>query len=480
MNSGESKLTRDSILYILGGVLSSSISALLLIPILVSSLSVQEYGIISLVAVSSSGLSILMNMGTPGAYIINFHSKDKFFGDNITLLGILISLAFIMGLLLFFVFIIGLVFLKSSINDFDKLALLGSLTICLAMFECLIYIASTFFRINGRPISFLALGVSKVSILLCIILFLRFNDNLNDLTKIMADIFTLMILCCIFLWSIRDDYQLNFNKKIFRKTLIFGIPLIPHLLSNFLLTAGDRFVIGVLLDVEAVGIYSLGYQLSLALGIITMGFDQAWSFYYFKDVNESNIPNETTSKIFHIFSTFISFIALIFIFSIPFLFTLLRIEGDFYTSIDFMPLIIVGMVFQGVYFLSIKSLLNNQKTGLISIITVSCASFNIVLNIIFIPLLGIQGAAFSTFMSYLGLMIITTYFSQSINKVNISYFKTGLPLFLLTIFALTKIYPNEQIFSHLQVIITVILTLLLFLVVKEFRQISLDNSSTKI
>ena len=74
----------------------------------------------------------------------------------------------------------------------------------------------------------------------------------------------------------------RFSRNLARRALDFGLPLLPHSLAGWLLSVSDRWLLGILLGVAvadalaAVGVYSLGYQLGYAVGLVAISFNAAW------------------------------------------------------------------------------------------------------------------------------------------------------------------------------------------------------------
>ena len=472
MFSRESKVGIDSIIYIAGGFLSSSISALILIPILVANLSTDEYGIISLVAVSASGVSIIMTLGTHGSITQNYHSQDPHFGENSVLIGTILSFIGTMAMVLLLILCLSSFIFELNPFGGKDISFFALVVIGIATSEALILTCSTIFKIQAKPIHFLSVGLARVILTLSFVFYLDMVEALNDVSKILADLSALLIIGSSLVWALRSEFLFGLNLETLRKSLIFGLPLIPHLLAVFLLNVGDRYIIELLLGTEEVGIYSLGYQLSLAIAIVSIGIDQAWTPYFYESVNNPNNEYPKLSYIFHFYSAWVSLFALLFIFSIGSIFNLLGIEGDYRDSIEIIPIIVVGLILQGIYFISSKPILHERKTFLLSSITVSCAFSNILLNIILIPYFGLTGAAIATFLSYFIQVILTMFFSQKFINIPISLVKTFVPVVIVSLISLI-ILINLRTNSMMFIIAALTATLLVYCVlsIREIRPV---------
>ncbi|MDO1742120.1 oligosaccharide flippase family protein, partial [Escherichia coli] len=60
----------------------------------------------------------------------------------------------------------------------------------------------------------------------------------------------------------------TFNISYIKDALKFGIPLVPHIVGIFFLSAIDRILISGKLGIEEAGVYMLGVQLSLGMVVV--------------------------------------------------------------------------------------------------------------------------------------------------------------------------------------------------------------------
>ena len=473
--SRESKVGHDSIMYIIGGFLSSSISAFLLIPILVANLSTEEYGVISLVAVSASGLSIISTMGAHGSITQNYHSLDSHFGENRDVIGTIFSLTFLIGGFLFLMLAVSLFFTNNDQLLGGNFYFFSAIVIGLGTFDAVILISSTIFKIQAKPFHFLGLNLSRIVLILILVIYLVRINNISDSSKVSADLIALLVVSLVSLWILRSEFNLGINVNVLRKTLEFGIPLLPHMLAVFLLNAGDRYIIEILLGTEEVGIYSIGYQISLSIAIVSMGIDQAWTSYFYERVNKTSNSENVPSSIFHAYSAGVSLFAILFISASPLIYDILGIEGSYRDSLDFIPIIVVGLILQGIYFLSSKPILQKRKTLLLSSISVFCAFSNVIFNLILIPIMGLQGAAYATLLSYLIQVILTLVFSQRLISIPISHYKTFSPIIIVSMTFV--LMPFQSILPAQNFVFVLLVTTILIFCSMSYREIKVFFAS---
>lgn len=79
------------------------------------------------------------------------------------------------------------------------------------------------------------------------------------------------------------------DTKHWKVMLLWGIPLIPHLATNFIQQGCDRYIINFYHNVEQVGLFSFAYSLSAAIMMIGSGFNDANGVNIFEILGNKNI-----------------------------------------------------------------------------------------------------------------------------------------------------------------------------------------------
>ena len=88
--------------------------------------------------------------------------------------------------------------------------------------------------------------------------------------------------------SIRNDVRVSFSKTIAKRSLFIALPILPHMLSHWVLNLMDRIILQAYLPLSDVGVYQLGYQVGGAFQIIIIAIDNYWApFFHQKILNNS-------------------------------------------------------------------------------------------------------------------------------------------------------------------------------------------------
>ena len=236
---------------------------------------------------------------------------------------------------------------------------------------------------------------------------------------------TALILTIFYIFN--NKIKLIFNKDIFKETISYGVPLIAVGLLNLLLAASDRYMINYYLGSEQVGIYSFGYRIAeLSMinitNMVIMGMYPSLIYVF------ENQGKDSAEKILD------KMLDIHYITTIPVILNLILFTKDIvrcvFKNYIGAESIVIYIAF-GTFFYAISFYLNkafeltkNTKKMLFSLILATI--FNIILNFILIPIIGIKGAIISTIISYILYIMTAQKLSKKVFKVKINYKKLAM------------------------------------------------------
>lgn len=195
----------------------------------------------------------------------------------------------------------------------------------------------------------------------------------------------------------------RFDRDLCRAPLRYGYPLLFSSWSNFLIQAGDRYVIRWFLPLAMVGVYSFGYQLSNLLQVLLGGpLSQAVQPLVLKLEGQ----REEQARFLRQAATACYGLGLFIALGMALLaregVRLVAQQEGYYAAWRIIPFIAFAHV-QGVLGTFVgKGLVLAKKPALISLTVFAAAALNIGLNILLVPQLGLVGAALATVISYVG------------------------------------------------------------------------------
>ncbi len=234
----------------------------------------------------------------------------------------------------------------------------------------------------------------------------------------------------------------------YKELLSFSLPLLFTGMLNLILGWSDTFMLGIFKESLFVGIYNIGFSLGYSLLLISRSFE-ALSY----PISANLLAQKKFSILKNTFQvitkwtfamTFPLFLLIIF-FSKDILRILFGYE--YQAAAGVLIIISAGIFSASVFYAPVILLQTFKKTGYIFKITFISASINILLNLILIPLFGIEGAALSTAFSwnltiilqYLKISrIINLWFTKKIFIAFVKYTVSGLSS-LVIVFILLRI-----------------------------------------
>ncbi len=384
-----------------------ALAGLITFPLLTRSLSVVEYGIVGLIM---SSLTFLVALGKLGIQhsIIRFFSqvKNKTIEFSLgqmhsTVSSLLLMLATITTLLWL---ILGYVVLPSIIDypHISRLVLIGAAVIFLRLIGSGV---TNFLRAQQRSgivatVTLIARCV-YVSLVVLAVLYTDVSPFLAILALFVAE----LIGVCYAVRYYRPSFEFSISdisRPLAKAMLLYGMPLMLLESIGLIMRLSDRYLIGALLDEQALGMYSASYNFTAYLDVILLvAMAQAIKPMYM-DMWESSGSEKTQeflSRGLHLFLLVgIPFVA---IFSLvgPHLLNILASPKYSQGSV-IIPFVAISYLVEGSAHFLAAGLFIQKNTKVLMIWSLITAVLNILLNLIMIPKFGIVGAAAVTMVSY--------------------------------------------------------------------------------
>ena len=224
---------------------------------------------------------------------------------------------------------------------------------------------------------------------------------LNSHNKVLARIFVIAMVNFIaygwaFFYHMKKG-KVFFSKKYWLYALGFNIPLIPHYLSQTVLSSADRIMINDIVGSSEAGIYSLAYTISLLVTLFNSAIMQTMSPWMYRKIRDKNIDG--IDKVAYISLLGLSGINLLLIAFAPEIIKIFA-PDEYFSAIWIIPPVAMSTVFMFSYDLFAKYEFYYEKTNFIMIASVLAAGLNIVLNFVFIKKFGFIAAGYTTLLCY--------------------------------------------------------------------------------
>ncbi|MRH41215.1 oligosaccharide flippase family protein [Aquibacillus halophilus] len=301
------------------------------------------------------------------------------------------------------IFILVMIFIEPVSNtlNFDK-PLVYIMFIFLIFSPSLAYAQSYYrYQYEYKQNILLSLIISVSTVVLSISLISIFDEN-RYYGKIFGTLIPIFVLSVYFYFKFIIKGFTFINKEYWKYALKISVPMIAHSLSMIILIQSDRIMIREYIDDTATGIYSLAYSYASLLLIVTGAINQAWLpwFYDKFNLNEFAAINKAIKPLV-ILGCFMAIGCIIITpEALMILGTKSYLDGKWAV-----PPIVIGILCQFLYSHYSNIELYLKKTSLIAVGTIIASIINVILNIIFIPKYGYMAAAYTTMISYFGLML---------------------------------------------------------------------------
>ncbi len=204
----------------------------------------------------------------------------------------------------------------------------------------------------------------------------------------------------------RSIISLQVSKNSMATLLRYGLPLLPAALSMWALRLADRALIGAYTGLEQLAIYEIGYKMGLLVSLAIAPFSAAWPPFAFSVMRKPNAQN--------IYRDALTYLVILSLFVALGIMAFKTVILDLLAPTSYGPALkVVGWVIMAQVFAAGYLVLSigpkiSKRTGDLTIVAVIAAVVNLLLNLVWIPRMGIQGAAIATTIGY-GLLAVGSY-----------------------------------------------------------------------
>lgn len=179
--------------------------------------------------------------------------------------------------------------------------------------------------------------------------------------------------------------------------LKYSIPIVPHGISQIILSSFDRIMITRMVSAAASGVYSFAYNVFVIVSVTATSIDTVWNPWFYERRRQDDY--EAIRKYSSIYTLFLAFFCFMVMLLSP---EIIRILGGtkYNDSIYCVIPIVAGGFFTMLYNIPATVEYYHEKTGKIATATITAAVMNILLNYVFIRKYGYVAAAYTTLATY--------------------------------------------------------------------------------
>lgn len=389
-------LVGHSVLFVGAEILSKALPFLLL-PILTRFFTPADYGLVATFLAFQNIMAVLTGLSTHGAVNVAYFRLGK---DHLPpyIASVLAVLFLSLGVS---VLLAGLAFPWLS----PRLGLGWgwlALGVIMSAAQFVTQINLVLWQCERRPFPFVAYQIAQtalgVGMTLLLVVVFRWGWQ-GQLASLAASALLFSALSLMVLWR-RGYLRARPNPKDMRDALRFGVPLIPHSLSGWVLTGIDRFFLTSMAGATVTGLYSAGFQIGMVLGVAATAFNRAWMPYLFEKLAEG----EAAAKVrivritYAYFAVILAGVALLALLA-PSMAGLV-LGPRFAGATVYIFWFGLAFAFNGMYFMVVNQLLFVKKTHVLAAITFSVGFLHAGLTYLLIRMRGPLGASQAVAISF--------------------------------------------------------------------------------
>ena len=283
-------LLRHSSIYLAGNLMQKA-TAFLLIPIYTRALSTSQYGLLELANTIVNLTLVVAALGVPSAINKCLHrdcpdeaSRRRLLGTT-TLFTLLTTLALgSIGWLLQ-----GL--LAPLVAPGPEGVLVVRAVILWVVLAQLTVIPLEMLRAAGRAHLYVGLSLAQLVTQSSVTLYLVLGRGYTLTGVLAGNVAGFLTVTVLGASALLPRATWTFDRRLFRAALRYGLAMIPVFMASFVVNLSDRFFLGTLAGLGALGVYALGYKFGALLDLlIVMPLQRAWTPMFFGLSHRDDAP----------------------------------------------------------------------------------------------------------------------------------------------------------------------------------------------
>lgn len=387
-----SKIIKAGAGYVIGNYLLKGIT-FLSAPIFTRLLTTEEYGNVSTYMSYESILYIVIGLALHSC----LNTAKYKYGEKINeFISSILTLIYI-SLIIFG--IIANVFYSffADVFGFSRLVLNILLFHCFA--SSLLQLYNSYASLSYSYKSYIKItSINALSnMLLSVVLILTICRDNREMGRIIGIVLPILLISLYIICFFYKVCKPIINKEYYKFALTYSFPIIPHGISQVVLSSFDRIMIKNMVGSAAAGIYSFSHTIQLLINVAITSLANVWKPWMFEKMETKSYDDIKKGSTNYVLG--IAFFTVLVMFASP---ELIKILGDkkYWNSTDCVIPVLLGSFFCFLYNLPSLVEYYYEKTRFIALGTILAAAINIVLNYIFIPQYGYIAAAYTTLFTY--------------------------------------------------------------------------------
>lgn len=226
-------------------------------------------------------------------------------------------------------------------------------------------------------------------------------------------------------------HNFKIERELAYSMIKYSVILIPNSFMWWIMNSADRLMLTSIIGVASTGIYAISNKIPSIISVVSTIFNQAFSYSAIKEENSRDKDRFSNIIYDNLCFVVLNFGMILIMFIKEFV--KVYVNHNFYEAWIYTPPLIWGTsILVLATFLSTSYTVHKDSKGFLFSATIG-AIINICLNLIFIPLSGIMGAAVSTAFSYFVVLVYRFLDTKKYIKIDVFSVKHILGILFITI-----------------------------------------------
>ena len=439
-------LASDAAIYGVTTLLTRSMS-FLLTPLYTNALSNRaEFGVYAYLYSLLAFVNVIYAFGLDTAFLRFFSAKDLHKTEQA------FSFSWWMIALIGIVSTIVILFSADGIaNWVPDLASNGDLIRAIALiplFDALTNVPYNLLRMQRKAKRFAVLRVLNVAINVCLNIILVAYLKMGLMGIVIAGITSSFLAVLGVMPIIMQWLRVKFDAELSKEMMRFGVPTMPSAFSGMMLQVADRPIMTSIAGADMTGLYQANYRLGIPMMMLVAVFEFAYKPFYL-----SHHEDEDSPQLFaRIFTYFMIIACAVYLLISLFIKDIVQlsfggfslIHESYWQGLGIIPIILAAYIWNGIATNMALGMHVSKKTVWLPIATGIAAFVNIILTFVLVPMLGIYGGAWATFIAYAVSAIILWYISSRLYPIPYEWSRLlGTAIVTVMLFGIASIFETS-------------------------------------
>jgi O-antigen/teichoic acid export membrane protein len=396
MNKDIKSTIKHALVYSFSNVLAKAVGFIML-PVYANYLRGEGYGIIGMIDVVLSVIAVFIGYSIQTS-MTRFYYQEKTQEDRNSLISTAVILMFCvviivsLPVLIFSDYVALLAFGKQGLGFYIILAVF---TFIASMTQ---KSAETYVLIQQRSVFYAIISLSKLVVMLSLNIYFIVFLEMGVLGYLYSGLIAGIGYSLLFHIYVFSKVGIHFKKAIAKEIILFGLPLVPANIANFIRNGADRVLLRVFHGLTQVGAYEVLFKFASLIGILIVEpLSKIWGVKRFEIAEKENGAT-TMAQVFSLQLSLMMFVGLIIGVEIPILLEVLT-PSEFWLGGTVAGLIVLSRIVLASYYHFMFGLLYSKLTKKISKIQILTMLLNVSVSFFLVQYYAITGAVISSLIS---------------------------------------------------------------------------------